>query len=61
MTHIAASSELSTVFDTYGNRWGSYDRINFFPSFKRISEQGDENDDNRRRLDRTKYRNSIKL
>lgn len=47
-----------TVFDTNGNRWGSYDRRKFFPlpSFKITSDdnlQNDENGDNRRRLDRT--------
>ena len=47
-------------FDTDGNRWGSYDRISFFPlpPFPKITDdnlQGDEKDDNRRRLDRTLF------
>jgi hypothetical protein len=37
-----------TVFDTDGNRWGSYDRMKFFrlPSFKKLTSddflQGDD-------------------
>ena len=56
-SHIC--EQLSIVFfDTDGNRWGSYDRINVFklPPFRKISDenlQGEKDDENRRRLDRT--------
>jgi hypothetical protein len=39
---IHKCEELSIViFDTNGNRWGSYDRIKFFPlpPFKKISDE----------------------
>jgi hypothetical protein len=49
-----------TIFDTDGNKWGSYDRINFFPlaPFPKLSDDGlqsDENGENRRRFDRTLF------
>jgi hypothetical protein len=46
------------MFDTDGNRWGSYDRISLFPisPLPKLTDErlhDNEKDDNRRRLDRT--------
>jgi hypothetical protein len=50
-----------TIFDTDGNRWGSYDKVTFFPlpPFPKRTDENlhdDEKNHNRRRLDRTEDR-----